>query len=133
MTEGSRAWEVPDAKPGSPQPAGAYSPAVRAGDFLFVSGQVPKDPGTGELAGEDVVSQTRAVFRNLALVLEAAGASLSDVVSVTAYLADIADWSAFNTEYASHFQPPYPTRTTLGAGLHGFLVELNAVAYVPRR
>jgi 2-iminobutanoate/2-iminopropanoate deaminase len=129
---GERSWQVPELGAGVPKPAGAYSAVVRAGDLLFVSGQVPKDPGTGELAGEDVVSQTRAVFRNLRLVLEAAGASLTDVVSVTAYLARIEDWGAFNEEYAKQFEAPYPTRTTLGAGLHGFLVELNAIAYAPR-
>ena len=129
---GERSWQVPELGAGVPKPAGAYSAVVRAGDLLFVSGQVPKDPGTGELAGEDVVSQTRAVFRNLRLVLEAAGASLTDVVSVTAYLARIEDWGAFNEEYAKQFEAPYPTRTTLGAGLHGFLVEINAIAYAPR-
>jgi 2-iminobutanoate/2-iminopropanoate deaminase len=125
-----RAWSVPRLGEGRPKPAGAYSPVVRAGDLLFVSGQVPRDPDTGVMP-DGVVAQTRAVFRNLSLVLEAAGATLSDVVSVTAYLARIEDWGEFNEEYAKQFEPPYPTRTTLGAGLHGFLVEINAIAYVP--
>jgi 2-iminobutanoate/2-iminopropanoate deaminase len=128
---GDRSWQVPELGAGVPKAAGAYSPVVRAGDLLFVSGQVPKDPGTGELVGEDVVTQTRAVFGNLRLLLEAAGSSLADVVSVTAYLARIEDWAAFNEEYAKQLEAPYPTRTTLGAGLHGFLVEINAIAYVP--
>lgn len=127
-----RTWSVPELGAGRPKPAGAYSPVVRAGDLLFVSGQVPKDPETGEMP-EGVAAQTRAVFRNLSLVLEGAGASLADVVSVTAYLASIEDWAVFNEEYARQFEPPYPTRTTLGAGLHGFLVEINAIAYAPSR
>jgi 2-iminobutanoate/2-iminopropanoate deaminase len=131
MSTERRAWSVPDAGHGSPKAAGAYSPMVRAGDLLFVSGQVPKNPETGEIDGDDVVAQTKAVFRNLRLLLESAGASLSDVVSVTAYLSRIEDWSAFNAEYAKQLEAPYPTRTTLGAGLHGFLVEINAIAYVP--
>jgi 2-iminobutanoate/2-iminopropanoate deaminase len=131
MSTGRRAWSVPDPGQGTPKAAGAYSPLVRAGDLLFVSGQVPKDPDTGEIDGDDVVAQTKAVFRNLRLLLESAGASLSDVVSVTAYLSHIEDWPAFNTEYAKQLETPYPTRTTLGAGLHGFLVEISAIAYVP--
>jgi len=111
-----------------PAPAGAYSPAVVAGNLVFVSGQVPVDPHTRELVGRDIATQTRAVLRNVERVLGYAGASLDDVVSVTAYLADIGGWDEFNAVYRDVFRPPYPTRTTLGAGLHGFLVEISAVA-----
>ena len=113
-----------------PAPAGAYSPAVRAGDFVFVSGQVPKDPATGKLAGDDVESQTKQVVRNVERALAAAGASLSDIVSVTVYLADIDDWGRFNAAYKEVMPQPYPTRTALGASLRGILVEMNAIAYV---
>jgi 2-iminobutanoate/2-iminopropanoate deaminase len=89
---------------------GAYSPVVRAGDFVYISGQVPRDFATGALLGDDLESQTRGVLRNVAKVLSYAGCTLDDVVSVT-----------------------YPTRTTLGAGLHGVLVEISAVAYAPVR
>jgi 2-iminobutanoate/2-iminopropanoate deaminase len=109
-------------------PAGAYSPAVRAGPLIFVSGQVPKDPRTGGTLGGDVREQTRIVLDNTARVLAAAGASLDDVVSVTAYLARIEDWDAFDEVYRSVFSAPYPTRTTVGAALHGFLVEISVVA-----
>jgi 2-iminobutanoate/2-iminopropanoate deaminase len=126
-----RHWRPIPAAPDAPPPAGAYSPAIRAGDFIFVSGQVPKDPATGRIEG-DVAQQTRVVLANLRAVLAAEGASLDDVVSVTAYLADIGEWDAFNTAYSEVFRPPYPTRTTLGAGLHGFKVEINAIAYVGR-
>lgn len=125
----ARSWQPVQPGTDAPPPAGAYSPAVRAGDFVFVSGQVPKDPATGHIEG-DVGQQTRRVLENLRTVLGSAGATLDDVVSVTAYLSDIRDWEAFNAVYSEIFQPPYPTRTTLGAGLHGFLVEINAIAYV---
>lgn len=129
MTEG-RAWMPVQAGQDSPAPAGAYSAAIRAGDFIFVSGQVPKDPRTGKIEG-DVAHQTRQVLENLRAVLASAGATLDDVVSITAYLADIGDWDAFNAAYGEVFRAPYPTRTTVGAQLHGFLVEISAIARSP--
>ncbi len=130
MKQRERQWQPVTLGPSVPAPVGAYSPAVRAGPFVFVSGQVPRNPETGELVGEDIESQTRQVIANLQRALEAAGASLSDVVSVIVYLADIDDWGRFNTAYKALMPPPYPTRTALGAQLHGFLVEISAVAYV---
>lgn len=124
-----RAWHpVPTGT--IPAPVGAYSRAVQAGPFIFVSGQVPRDMESGELLGEDVVTQTRAVLENVRRVLEGAGASLDDVVSVTAYLDDPDDWTAFNEVYREAFRPPYPTRTTVGAALRGIKVEISAIAYV---
>jgi 2-iminobutanoate/2-iminopropanoate deaminase len=131
MTD-ARSWRPVELAADAAPPAGAYSAAVRAGDLIFVSGQVPRDPATGRIEG-DVAQQTRQVLANLKAVLAGAGATLDDVVSVTAYLADIGDWEAFNKAYSDIFRPPYPTRTTLGAGLHGFLVEINAIAYVGRQ
>lgn len=116
-----------------PPPKGPYSPAVRAGDFLYVSGQVPRDPVTGELAGDDVATQTRTVLSNLQRVLEQEGASLADVVSVTIYLARADDWGTMNGVYTEFFRMPYPSRTTVGAELRGILVEISAVAYVKGR
>jgi 2-iminobutanoate/2-iminopropanoate deaminase len=116
-----------------PPPAGAYSPAVRAGDFLYVSGQVPRDPRSGATIGSDVVEQTRQVVGNLESVLTAAGATLSDVIAVTVYLADPDLWTAFNGVYRELMPQPYPTRTAVGASLRGFLVEITAVAYLGRR
>jgi 2-iminobutanoate/2-iminopropanoate deaminase len=126
MTETARAW-TPVNLPGSP-PAGAYSPAVRVNGLLFVSGQVPRDPVTGQTTGTSVREQTRQVMANVARVLDAAGATLDDIVSVTAYLADIHDWEEFNQEYRALLSAPYPSRTTVGAGLHGFLVEISVIA-----
>jgi 2-iminobutanoate/2-iminopropanoate deaminase len=116
-----------------PPPKGPYSPAVRAGDFIYVSGQVPRDPATGALAGDDVATQTRQALSNLQRVLEQAGAGLADVVSVTVYLAHADDWGAMNTVYAEMFRPPFPSRTTVGAELRGILVEISAVAYRKER
>jgi len=130
MTQRERQWQPVSLGSEVPAPVGAYSPAVRAGPFIFVSGQVPRDPVTGELIGNDVESQTAQVVKNLERVLNAAGASLSDIVSVIVYLENIEDWGRFNTAYKALMPAPYPTRTALGAGLHGFIVEISAVAYV---
>lgn len=130
MTQRERQWQPVTLGPEVPAPVGAYSPAVRAGPFIFVSGQVPRDPVTGELIGDDVESQTAQVVKNLERVLKAAGASLSDIVSVIVYLENIEDWGRFNTAYKALMPSPYPTRTALGANLHGFIVEISAVAYV---
>jgi len=115
-----------------PAPVGPYSPAVRAGPFVFVSGQVPRDPRSGELLGATIEEQARGTLANLRRVLESAGATLEDVVSVTVYLADENDWGAFNTIYREAFTAPYPTRTVVGALLRGVLVEVSAVAFVGR-
>lgn len=106
---------------------------MRAGDFVFISGQVPRDPRTGTLPGEDIDSQVRLVLANVKGALAAAGASLDDVVSVTAYLANVDDWGRFNDIYRDTFRAPYPTRTAVGANLRGILVEVSAVAYLGRR
>jgi 2-iminobutanoate/2-iminopropanoate deaminase len=129
MKQGERQWQPVTLGPSVPPPVGAYSPAVRAGPFVFVSGQVPRNPETGELIGDDIESQTRQVIANVKRALEAAGATLSDVVSVIVYLADVDDWGRFNTAYKELMPTPYPTRTALGANLRGIMVEISAVAY----
>ena len=123
-------WTPVHLPPDVPAPKGPYTPAVRAGGFVYVSGQVPRDQITGELAGDDVATQTRMTLSNLQRVLAEAGASLADVVSVTVYLARADDWGAMNTVYMEMFRAPYPSRTTVGAELRGILVEISAVAYV---
>ncbi len=130
MTQRERQWQPVRLGPEVPPPAGAYSPAAKAGPFVFVSGQVPRDPVTGNLVGDDVESQTRQCIANIERALKAAGAELSDVVSVIVYLADIDDWGKFNVVYKEIMPQPYPTRTALGANLRGILVEISAVAYV---
>jgi 2-iminobutanoate/2-iminopropanoate deaminase len=111
-----------------PAPAGAYSRAVRAGNLLFVSGQVPRDFETGELLGDDIANQARGALHNLRRVLEAAGVGLDAVVSVAVHLQHAGDWTAFNEVYRATFSPPYPTRTVVGADLRDVLVEITAIA-----
>lgn len=114
-------------------PSGAYSAAIVAGDYIFVSGQGPLHPETGEVRGQTVAEQTRLTLRNLETHLEAAGATLADVVRVNAHLADIADFDDFNAIYAEVFSAePQPARTTVGSQLVGILVEIDCIAYVPR-
>ena len=115
-----------------PKPVGAYSPAVRAGDFVFISGQVPVDPKTQKVVSEDFETQVRQTLSNVKAALGAAGATLDDVVSVIAYLSSMDDWGKFNDIYKETFHAPYPTRTAVGAMLRGFKVEVSAVAYLKR-
>lgn len=129
MASSERTWQPVTPSAEMAAPAGAYSPALRAGDFVYVSGQVPKDPRTGEIPA-DVEAQTRQTLANVRAALAAAGATLDDVVSVLVHLADIEDWGKFNAVYKETFRAPYPTRTVVGAHLHGFLVEITVVAYI---
>jgi 2-iminobutanoate/2-iminopropanoate deaminase len=130
MIQRERQWQPVRLGDDVPAPVGAYSPVAKAGGFVFVSGQVPRDPVTGKLVGDDVEGQTKQVVANVQRALRAAGADLSDVVSVIVYLADIDDWGRFNEAYKTLMPQPYPTRTALGANLRGILVEMSAVAFV---
>ena len=109
---------------------GPFSAAVRAGDLLFLSGQVALDPATGKLVTGDIGAQTEQIFANISAVLEAAGKSFDDVMKTTVYLADMKNFGAINTVYARYFQTPYPARTTIQvAGLPlGAAVEIEVVA-----
>jgi 2-iminobutanoate/2-iminopropanoate deaminase len=99
--------------PDAPKAIGPYSPAVRAGQLVFISGQVPIDPATGNLVDGDIAAQTRRVFENLGALLEAAGLSYADVVRTTVFLADMNDFAAMNQAYATYFSEPYPARSTV--------------------
>ncbi len=118
---------------GVARPGGPYSPGLRAGDLIFVSGQVPTDPETGKLAGESIEEQTRQVLNNVKAVLEAAGASMDDCVKMTVHLQDIKEFARFNEVYAGFFCDPKPTRTTVQSGLSGVRVEIDAIAHSPAR
>ena len=111
-------------------PMGAYSPGLRAGDFIFVSGQVPRDPSTGKIVGDTIEEQTTQVLENIKAILEAGEASLANVVKVSAHLSDLALFDGYNKVYSTYFPDPKPTRTTVGSQLLGFLVEIDAIAYV---
>jgi 2-iminobutanoate/2-iminopropanoate deaminase len=111
-------------------PIGAYSQGLRAGDFIFVSGQGPLDPVTGQIVGDTVEEQTARVLENIKAILEAGGATMADVVKVTAHLSDLSLFERYNKVYATYFPYPKPTRTTVGSQLLGILVEIDAIAYV---
>jgi len=97
----------------APRAIGPYSPAVRAGQMVFISGQVPIDPATGNLIDGDIAAQTRRVFDNLGALLKAAGLSYANVVRTTVFLADMNDFAAMNQTYATFFSEPYPARSTV--------------------
>ena len=99
----------------APKAIGPYSQAVKAGNLVFVSGQIPIDPATGEFVPGDVKAQTDRVMKNLAAILEAAGTSLDAVVRCTVYLADMNDFAAMNEVYGSYFRQPAPARATIQA------------------
>ncbi len=112
-------------------PAGPFSPAIRVGDVVYVSGQVAQDPATGLLVTGDVARQTEQIFRNIREVLEAAGKSSADVVRVSVFLTDIRDFAAMNTVYQQQFEPPYPARTTVAVAALplGAAVEVDLIAH----
>ena len=94
----------------APAAIGPYSQAIEANGTLFISGQIPLDPATGEFSADDIKGQTRQVFRNIGAILKEAGLGFEHVVQVTVYLADIADFAAMNEVYAEFFAAPYPAR-----------------------
>jgi 2-iminobutanoate/2-iminopropanoate deaminase len=117
----------------APKAIGPYSQAVKAGNLMFCSGQIPLDPKTGEMVGVgDVRAQAKRVMQNLEAVLKAGGASFASVVKTTIYLQDLADFGAVNEIYGGYFQEAPPARATVQvAGLpRGALVEIDAVAVV---
>ena len=114
----------------APKPVGPYSQAIVEGDFIFVAGQGPINPGTGSLELGDVRAETKRVFENLRAILQAAGSSLDHVVKCNVYLRDMNDFEAMNEVYATYFEPPYPARTTIQAGAlpGGIAVEIECIA-----
>jgi 2-iminobutanoate/2-iminopropanoate deaminase len=111
-------------------PLGAYSQGIRAGDFVYVAGQGPIDPATGQIAGETIEEQVRLTIQNVQAVLEAAGATTADVVKATVHLADIGDFQRFNAVYTEFFPDPKPARTTVQSVMPGIKVEIDVVAYL---
>jgi len=114
----------------APKPVGPYSQAIVEGDFIFVAGQGPINPGTGSLELGDTRAETKRVFENLRAILQAAGSSLDDVVKCNVYLRDINDFAAMNEVYATFFTAPFPARTTIQAGAlpGGIAVEIECIA-----
>jgi 2-iminobutanoate/2-iminopropanoate deaminase len=99
--------------PTAPKAIGPYSQAIKAGNLLFVSGQVPIDPATGNLVDGDISTQTHRVFRNIGEILKAAGTSFDAVVRSTVYLQDMNDFAKMNEVYGTYFSSPAPARATV--------------------
>ena len=116
-----------------PKPVGPYSQAIVEGEFVFVSGQGPINPGTGSLELGDVQAETRRVFENLRAILGAAGSSLDDVVKCNVYLRDIKDFAAMNEVYKEFFTGVPPARTTVAVKAlpRGARVEIDLVVAAP--
>ena len=114
----------------APAAIGPYSQAIRVGDTVYVSGQIPIDPATGAFAGEDIRTQTRQCLKNLGNILKEAGTDLSHVVKTTVMLRDIGDFAAMNEVYAEAFTEPFPARAAfqVGALPKDALVEIECVA-----
>ena len=116
--------------PNAPAAIGPYTQAVQTGNMLFVSGQIPIDPATGEFAGTDIATQTNQSLTNIKNILAAAGYTMNDVVKTTVLLADIADFAAMNAVYAEYFTENKPARAAFAVKdlPRGALVEIEAIA-----
>jgi reactive intermediate/imine deaminase len=114
----------------APGAIGPYSQAVKSGDLLFLSGQIPLDPATGQLVTGDITAQTRRVMDNLRAVLAAAGCTFADVVRTTIYLVDLGHFATVNEAYGSYFEAPYPARATVQVAAlpKGAQVEIDVIA-----
>jgi reactive intermediate/imine deaminase len=115
--------------PRAPQAIGTYSQAIRAGDTVYLSGQIPLDPATGELVAGDMEAQVRRVFENLKAVAEASGGDLSQLVKLNVYLTDLGHFALVNRVMAEYFAQPYPARAAVGVAAlpRGAAVEMDAI------
>ncbi len=118
--------------PDAPQAIGTYSQAVRVGQTVYISGQIPLDPATGELVGGDIEVEIRRVFDNLAAVAKAAGGSLKNAVRVTVFLTDLSNFAKVNEVMATYFPQPWPARAALGVSQlpKGARVEVDCILHL---
>ena len=116
----------------APETIGPYSQAVRAGSLLFISGQIPLNPASGQVIGGDAATQTHRVMQSIGAILRAAGAGYDQVVRTTIYLVDLADFAQVNEAYGSYFDDPAPTRATVQVAAlpKGVRVEIDAIAHL---
>ena len=119
--------------PDAPQALGAYSPAIKAGNLLFVSGQIPMDPATGTLVDGDITAQADQVMRNLTALLRAAGLGFEHVVRTTVFLADMEEFAAMNEVYARYIVAPPPARATVQVARlpRDVRIEIDLIAVIP--
>jgi 2-iminobutanoate/2-iminopropanoate deaminase len=119
----------------APKPVGPYSQAIRAGDLIFVAGQVPSNPATGEMVTDDITEATVTCMTNIKTILAAAGASLLDIVRTTIYLTKIEDFGSVNEAYSRFFDLNPPARTTIGVAAlpGGAIIEIDVIAYSPKK
>ena len=120
---------IPISTPHAPQAIGTYSQAIRVGDTVYLSGQIPLDPATGELVQGDVEAQVRRVFENLKAVVEAAGGRFDRVAKLTVYLTDLGHFAPVNRVMAEYFTQPYPARAAVGVAAlpRGAVVEMDGI------
>ena len=116
--------------PGAPKAVGPYSQAIRAGDLLFLAGQIPLDPASGSLVDGDITVQARRVLDNVGAVLSAAGLSFAQVIKTTVFLSDLNDMAAMNQVYGTYFPAPYPARSTVQVARlpRDVKIEIEAIA-----
>jgi 2-iminobutanoate/2-iminopropanoate deaminase len=119
--------------PDAPKAMGVYSPAIRAGNLLFVSGQIPIDPASGNLVAGDITAQTEQVMRNLSALLKAANVSFEHVVRTTVYLADMNEFGAMNDVYGRYIVDPPPARATVQVARlpRDVKIEIDCIAVIP--
>ena len=117
----------------APKAIGPYSQGIVAGQFLFVSGQLPINPDKGEMVDGDIVARAEQVFDNISAIVRSAGGSMADVVKVTLFLTDMADFQQVNEVYSRHFQTPYPARSAVQVSALplGSNIEAEAIIYIP--
>ena len=116
----------------APEAIGAYSQAIKVGETVFISGQIPLEPGTMNIVDEDIRAQTHRVFNNLAAVVREGGGNLDDVVKLTVFLTDLSHFAVVNEVMAEHFNPPYPARAAVGVAAlpKGVPIEIDAIAHL---
>ena len=116
----------------APEAIGTYSQAIKAGETLFISGQIPLEPGTMNIVDDDIRAQTHRVFNNLAAVVREGGGNLDDVVKLTVFLTDLSHFAVVNEVMAEHFNPPYPARAAVGVAAlpKGVPIEIDAIVHL---
>ena len=116
----------------APEAIGTYSQAIKVGETVFISGQIPLEPGTMNIVDEDIRAQTHRVFNNLAAVVREGGGDLDDVVKLTVFLTDLSHFAVVNEVMAEHFNPPYPARAAVGVSAlpKGAPIEIDAIVHL---